>query len=76
LVCRTAHWEARNILGSLLSRDEAKAEREFEELHVRAETGLGAEVPLERPGAAPPPPLRTRRREPVAAMTEHRDRRT
>jgi cation/acetate symporter len=65
------------ILGSLLSRDEAKAEREFEELHVRAETGLGAERPTARPGVAPPAaPPPTRRREPVATMTEHRDRRT
>ena len=64
------------ILGSLLSRDERKAEREFDELHVRAETGLGAEVPLERPPAAPTPPPRTRRREPVAAMSEHRQHRT
>ncbi|HEX5956218.1 MAG TPA: hypothetical protein VFY37_09800 [Solirubrobacterales bacterium] len=64
------------IIGSLLSRDETKAEREFDELHVRAETGLGAEVPLERPAEAPTPPPRTRRREPVAAMSEHRHHRT
>ena len=64
------------IIGSLLSRDETKAERGFDELHVRAETGLGAEAPLERPTEAPTPPPRTRRREPVAAMTEHRHRRT
>ena len=62
-------------LGTVLSREETRAEREFEELHVRAETGLGAEAPLGAPGEQPPPP-RTRRREPVAAMTEHQDRRT
>ncbi len=43
------------ILGSLLSKDESKAEREFDELHVRAETGLGAEVPIEGAGLAPRP---------------------
>ena len=32
------------ILGSLLSKEESRAERNFEELHVRAETGLGAET--------------------------------
>lgn len=64
------------IIGSLLSRDEKKAEREFDELHVRAETGLGAEMPLERPAEASTPPPRTRRREPVAAMSEHRHHRT
>jgi cation/acetate symporter len=34
------------ILGSMFSRTEAKATREFEELHVRSLTGLGAEVPI------------------------------
>jgi len=32
------------ILGSLLSKEEGRAERNFEELQVRAETGLGAEA--------------------------------
>ena len=32
------------ILGTMLSREESKAERGFDELHVRSETGLGAEV--------------------------------
>src|SRR5918996_3594875 len=41
------------ILGTLLSREEVKAEREFEELYVRAETGLGAEVPIEGAGLTP-----------------------
>jgi len=31
-------------LGTILSREEGKAEREFDELYVRSETGLGAEV--------------------------------
>jgi cation/acetate symporter len=35
------------ILGTLLSKDEAKAERHFEELHVRSETGIGAEKAME-----------------------------
>lgn len=35
------------IIGSLLSREESKHEREFDELFVRAETGLGAEVAIE-----------------------------
>lgn len=35
------------ILGSLLSKEEGKAERGFDELYVRSETGLGAEVPIE-----------------------------
>jgi cation/acetate symporter len=42
------------IVGSLLSREETKAEREFDELYVRAETGLGAEVALPRNGGPPP----------------------
>jgi cation/acetate symporter len=60
-------------LGTVLSREETKAEREFEELHVRAETGLGAEVPIEGAGLsgrapAPPPsePPPERERQPVA----------
>jgi len=32
------------ILGSLLSKEESRAERNFSELQVRAETGLGAEA--------------------------------
>jgi cation/acetate symporter len=51
------------IIGTLLSREEAKAEREFEELYVRSETGLGAEVPLEGAGLTPRPTRR--RREPA-----------
>jgi len=43
------------ILGTLLSKEEAKAERQFEELHVRSETGIGAERPLEGAGLAPRP---------------------
>jgi cation/acetate symporter len=35
------------ILGSLLSKEEGKAEKAFEELHVRSETGMGAERALE-----------------------------
>ena len=31
-------------LGTVLSKEEAKAERGFDELYVRSETGLGAEV--------------------------------
>ena len=31
-------------LGTILSKEEAKAERGFDELYVRSETGLGAEV--------------------------------
>jgi len=51
------------ILGTLLSREEERAEREFEELYVRSETGLGAEVPIEgasltpRPGRREPAPV-------------------
>ncbi len=47
------------IVGTLLSKDERKAERNFDELYVRSETGLGAEVAEEeaagarRPGRAP-----------------------
>src|ERR671910_459107 len=54
------------ILGSLLSREEAKAESEFEELFVRSETGLGAELPLPVNGdGAAPLPRRERDREPA-----------
>ncbi|MDQ3647468.1 MAG: cation acetate symporter [Actinomycetota bacterium] len=38
-------------LGSILSKEESRAERHYEELYVRAETGLGAEVALDRGGA-------------------------
>jgi len=31
-------------LGTILSKDESRAEREFDELYVRSQTGLGAEV--------------------------------
>jgi cation/acetate symporter len=46
-------------LGSVLSGEERRAERSFDELYVRSETGLGAEVALpeagltRRPGRAP-----------------------
>ncbi len=47
------------ILGSLLSKEESRGEHTFEELHVRAETGLGAEAGSEprpaRPAPAPEP---------------------
>ena len=49
------------FLGSMLSKPEGKAERGFDELHVRAETGLGAEVPIDGAGLrerAPEPRLR------------------
>jgi cation/acetate symporter len=42
------------LVGTLLSREESRAEREFEELYVRSQTGLGAEVgsgPLAAPAA-------------------------
>jgi cation/acetate symporter len=54
------------IVGTLLSRQEVKAERQFGELHVRSETGLGAEVPTARPGMVP-----RRRRAVTAATTTH-----
>jgi cation/acetate symporter len=53
------------IAGTLLSKEETKAERQFEELHVRAETGLGAERPLEGVTVAPTP--RPQERERAAA---------
>jgi cation/acetate symporter len=58
------------ILGSLLSRDESKAEREFDELYVRAETGLGAEVPLEDAGLVPGRPRREQREPAGASATK------
>jgi cation/acetate symporter len=50
------------VIGTYLGRDETKATRSYEELHVRAETGIGAEQ------AQPGPPVRERPerpREPV-----------
>jgi cation/acetate symporter len=59
-------------LGTVLSKPETRAEHEFDELYVRSETGLGAEVatgrglmdrPVDRtepPAAAPPPAATTR----------------
>jgi cation/acetate symporter len=52
------------ILGTLLSKEEEKAEHQFEELHVRSETGIGAERPLEGAGLTPRP-HRPRRRVPA-----------
>ena len=54
------------IVGTLLSKPEAKAESEFDELYVRSETGLGAEVPIEGAGLSPRP----RRRAAAAATTQ------
>ncbi len=54
------------ILGTLLSREESRAERGYNELHVRAETGLGAEVPIEGAGLRARKPVS---REPVATET-------
>jgi cation/acetate symporter len=51
------------ILGSLLSREESRAERDFEELRVRSETGLGAEVPIN--GHRPAPTAREEERIPA-----------
>ena len=44
------------VVGTLLSKDERKAERNFDELYVRSETGLGAEeaeAARREPGRAP-----------------------
>jgi cation/acetate symporter len=57
------------ILGTLLSKEETKAERGFPELHVRAETGLGAEVPIEGAGLRPREPQRPREPEREPATT-------
>ncbi len=54
-------------LGTMLSREETRAERGFEELHVRAETGLGAEVPIEGAGISPRPRREKRDAEKVSA---------
>jgi cation/acetate symporter len=56
-------------LGTMFSREESKAEREFEELHVRSETGLGAEVPIDGAGLTPRPARRAPEREPVGASS-------
>jgi cation/acetate symporter len=40
-------------LGTVLSKEETRAERGFDELYVRSETGLGAEVALPAEGAPP-----------------------
>jgi cation/acetate symporter len=52
------------FIGTMLSRGEGKAEREFDELFVRSETGLGAEQgePLTEP-----PPRGEREPQPVAS---------
>jgi cation/acetate symporter len=51
-------------LGTMLSKEETRAEHDFDELYVRSETGLGAEVatgrglmdrPVDREPTAPPP---------------------
>ncbi len=60
------------ILGTLLSGKEGKAERGFDELYVRSETGLGAEVPnegsgLRGSGGQEADGSGTRRREPTPA---------
>jgi cation/acetate symporter len=41
------------IVGSLLTKNEGKAERNFDELYVRSETGLGAEVGSAEGGLRP-----------------------
>jgi len=51
------------ILGSLLTRPETRSMRDFEELFVRSETGLGAELPVgggNGNGAGPPAAARER----------------
>jgi cation/acetate symporter len=58
------------FLGTMLSREEAKSERGFDELHVRAETGLGAEVPIEGAGLTPRP-RRAREKVAAGAMSTH-----
>jgi len=39
------------FIGTMLGPDETEASRSFDELHVRAETGLGAEVSEPKPAA-------------------------
>jgi cation/acetate symporter len=41
-------------LGTVLSKEETRAERGFDELYVRSETGLGAEVAEPAASEAPP----------------------
>jgi cation/acetate symporter len=41
-------------LGTVLSKEETRAERGFDELYVRSETGLGAEVAVPAASEAPP----------------------
>jgi len=53
-------------LGTVLSKEETRAERGFDELYVRAETGLGAEVTL--PAAAATAPPREPGKVPASAM--------
>jgi cation/acetate symporter len=55
-------------LGTVLSKEESRSEREFDELYVRSETGLGAEVATGRglmdrskPAPTEPPPAVTTR---------------
>jgi len=53
-------------LGTVLSREESRAERGFNELQVRAETGLGAEIPIEGAGLRAQAP----KRKPVTAARD------
>jgi cation/acetate symporter len=54
-------------LGTVLSKPETRAEHGFDELYVRAETGLGAEVAVPV-GAPPEPPAREPGKVPASAM--------
>jgi cation/acetate symporter len=58
-------------LGTVLSKPESRAERGFEELHVRSETGLGAEVAIDGAGlrGGPAPSAAERRPEPAGTGT-------
>jgi cation/acetate symporter len=56
------------ILGTLLSKPEGKAEHHFDELHVRAETGIGAERALDGAGLTPRP-RRPQRRVPAGTAS-------
>jgi cation/acetate symporter len=51
------------IIGSLVTKEEGKADRRFDELYVRSETGLGAEIGSAEGG------LRPRRREAAPAVS-------